>query len=115
MLFKAPEGERVENLPIEWLEKAADLWERLAADDFDDTEDYRIRQMALDLAHANTGGELTASRWISCPTRSCWSMICSTERRGGCSSRTRSDWGKTIETGHAHPRTDRAAARRPGS
>lgn len=62
VLFKAPEGERVENLPIEWLEKAADLWERVAADDFDDPEDYRIRQMALDLAHANTGGELTASR-----------------------------------------------------
>lgn len=62
MLFKAPEGERVENLPIEWLEKAADLWERLAAGDFDDPEDYRIRQMALDLAHANTGGELSASR-----------------------------------------------------
>ena len=47
VLFKAPEGERVENLPIEWLEKAADLWERLAAGDFDDPEDYRIRQMAL--------------------------------------------------------------------
>ena len=62
VLFKAPEGERVENLPIEWLEKAADLWERLAADDFDDPEDYRIRQMALDLAHTNTGGGLTASR-----------------------------------------------------
>ena len=62
VLFKAPEGERVENLPIEWLEKAADLWERLTAGDFDDPEDYRIRQMALDLAHANTGGELSASR-----------------------------------------------------
>ena len=62
VLFKTPEGERVENLPIEWLEKAADLWERLAAGDFDDPEDYCIRQMALDLAHANTGGELTASR-----------------------------------------------------
>ena len=62
VLFKAPEGDRVENLPIEWLEKAADLWERLAAGDFDHSEDYRIRQMALDVAHANTGGELTASR-----------------------------------------------------
>ena len=28
VLFKAPDGERVENLPIEWLEKTADLWER---------------------------------------------------------------------------------------
>jgi superfamily II DNA or RNA helicase len=62
VLFKTPDGERVENLPIEWLEKTADLWERLASGDFDNPEDYRIKQMALDLAHANTGGELTASR-----------------------------------------------------
>ena len=62
VLFKAHDGERVENLPIEWLEKTADLWERLAAGDFDNPEDYCIRQMALDLVHANTGGELTASR-----------------------------------------------------
>ena len=62
VLFKARDGERVENLPIEWLEKTADLWERLAAGDFDNPEDYRIRQMALDLVHANSGGELTASR-----------------------------------------------------
>ena len=62
VLFKTPEGERVENLPIEWLEKTADLWQRLAAGDFDAAEDYCLRQMALELAFANTGGELTASR-----------------------------------------------------
>ncbi len=62
VLFKTPEGERVENLPVEWLEKTAELWERLAAGDFDDPEDYRIKQMALDMSYANTGGELSASR-----------------------------------------------------
>ena len=62
VLFKTPEGERVENLPIEWLEKTADLWQRLAVGDFDAAEDYCLRQMALELAFANTGGELTASR-----------------------------------------------------
>lgn len=62
VLFKTAEGERVENLPIEWLEKAADLWERLAAGSFDDPRDYRIKQMALDMSYANTGGELSSSR-----------------------------------------------------
>lgn len=62
VLFKTTEGERVENLPVEWLETAADLWERLAAGDFDRPEDYRIKQMALDMSYANTGGELSASR-----------------------------------------------------
>lgn len=62
VLFKTAEGERVENLPLEWLEKASDFWERLAAGTFDDPEDYRIKQMALDMSYANTGGELSASR-----------------------------------------------------
>lgn len=62
VLFKAAEGERVENLPVEWLEKAADLWERLATGSFDAAGDYRIKQMALDMSYANTGGELSASR-----------------------------------------------------
>lgn len=62
VLFKTAEGERVENLPIEWLEKAADLWERLASGHFDDPRDYRIKQMALDMSYSNTGGELSSSR-----------------------------------------------------
>ena len=62
VLFKTTEGERVENVPVEWLERSADLWERLAASDFDAAEDYRIKQMAIDMSHANTGGELSASR-----------------------------------------------------
>ena len=99
VLFKAPEGERVENLPIEWLEKAADLWERVAADDFDDPEDYRIRQMALDLAHANTGGELTASRVDLLPHQILLvhDLIDRTPRRLLVADEV--GLGKTIETG----------------
>jgi superfamily II DNA or RNA helicase len=62
VLFKTAEGERLETVPLEWLEKASDLWERLAAPDFDDARAYRLKQMAYDMAYANTGGELTASR-----------------------------------------------------
>lgn len=62
VLFKTSDGERVETVPIEWLEKASDLWERFASSDFDDPKVYRLKQMAFDMVHANTGGELTASR-----------------------------------------------------
>ena len=62
VLFKTPNGERVETVPLEWLEKASDLWERLVAGDFDDPRSYRLKQMAFDMAYANTGGELTSSR-----------------------------------------------------
>ncbi|MEI6303493.1 MAG: SNF2-related protein [Betaproteobacteria bacterium] len=62
ILFKTSEGERVETVPLEWLEKASDLWQRLASADFDDPLAYCLKQMALDMAHANTGGELTSSR-----------------------------------------------------
>lgn len=43
VLFKTAEGERVENVPVEWLEKTVDLWERCAPGDFDSAEDYRIK------------------------------------------------------------------------
>ena len=62
VLFKTGDGERVETVPLEWLEKTSDLWERLAAGEFDDARSYRLKQMAFDMAYANTGGELTSSR-----------------------------------------------------
>ena len=60
--FRTPDGEHVETVPLEWLEKASDLWQRLARSDFDASRAYRQKQMALDISYANTGGELTASR-----------------------------------------------------
>lgn len=62
VLFQTPQGERVENVPLEWLEHSADLWERLANGDFDDPHDYLLRQTAIDMVYANTGGELTSSK-----------------------------------------------------
>lgn len=62
VLFQTPQGERVENVPLEWLEHSADLWERLAKGDLDDPNDYLLKQTAIDMAYANTGGELTSSK-----------------------------------------------------
>ena len=62
VVFKTPDGEHIETVPLEWLEKASDLWERLARSELDSPRAYRLKQMALNIAYANTGGELSASR-----------------------------------------------------
>ena len=56
VLFKSPEGERVETVPLEWLEKASDLWQRFTSGDFDDSKAYRLKQMAPQSPGAGTIG-----------------------------------------------------------
>lgn len=99
VLFKTAEGERVENLPVEWLEKASGLWERLAAGNFDRADDYLLKQLALDMSYANTGGELSASRVDLLPHQILLvhDLIGKTERRMLIADEV--GLGKTIETG----------------
>jgi len=99
VLFKTPNGERVETVPLEWLEKASDLWERLVAGDFDDPRSYRLKQMAFDMAYANTGGELTSSRVDLLPHQILLvhDMVALSPRRMLIADEV--GLGKTIETG----------------
>jgi SNF2 family DNA or RNA helicase len=62
VVFVMPEGRRLETLPVELLALTSDLWERLAKGDTDDPETYRLKQMAVEMAYSNNGGELTSSR-----------------------------------------------------
>src|SRR4030042_2405094 len=62
VVFVLPEGRRLETLPVEVLALTSDLWERLTKGDSDDLEPYRLKQMAVELAYSNNGGELTSSR-----------------------------------------------------
>lgn len=99
VLFKTLEGERVETVPLEWLEKASDLWQRLASGDFDDQKTYRLKQMALDMMHANSGGELSASRVDLLPHQILLvhDMVATAPRRVLIADEV--GLGKTIETG----------------
>jgi hypothetical protein len=65
VLFETPEGARVENLPLEWLEKARDLWERLEKRDFDSPEAYCLKQMALDMTCFRTRSCSCTTWWPS--------------------------------------------------
>ncbi|NVM22151.1 MAG: DEAD/DEAH box helicase [Desulfobacterales bacterium] len=62
VVFDTTEGRKLETIPVELLAKTGDLWDRLKSGDFDDPDDYTLKQMAFELVHANNGGELTASR-----------------------------------------------------
>ncbi|MCK4488524.1 MAG: hypothetical protein KAU38_17405, partial [Desulfobacterales bacterium] len=62
VVFDTTEGRKLETIPVELLAKTGDLWDRLRNGDFDDLDDYALKQMAFELIHSNNGGELTASR-----------------------------------------------------
>jgi SNF2 family DNA or RNA helicase len=62
VVFELPEGRKLETIPLELLESTRDLWQRLAGAEFDDPENYRLKQMAFELIYSNNGGELSSSR-----------------------------------------------------
>ena len=62
VVFDSTEGRKLETIPLELLTKSGDLWDRLKNGDFDDPDDYTLKQMAFELVYSNSGGELTASR-----------------------------------------------------
>ena len=62
VVFETTEGRKLETIPLKLLAKSGDLWDRLKSGDFDDPDDYTLKQMAFELIYSNSGGELTASR-----------------------------------------------------
>jgi SNF2 family DNA or RNA helicase len=99
VVFETPGGRRLEVFPLELLEKTGDLWQRLQEGTFDDPITYRTKQIALDLVHANSGGELSASRVNLLPHQILLvhDLVAQPERRVLVADEV--GLGKTIETG----------------
>ncbi|HPF98766.1 MAG TPA: SNF2-related protein [Kiritimatiellia bacterium] len=62
VVFDAENGRRLETLPIERLELVPDIWERAQRGDWDNPEDFLLKQLAFQFPLHNTGGQLSNSR-----------------------------------------------------
>jgi superfamily II DNA or RNA helicase len=65
--FEGPDGRRLETFPVDRLQPALDLWQRLAQGELDPPLDFLLKQLAVQLPLANTGGELSNSRTALLP------------------------------------------------
>jgi len=62
VVFDCESGRRLETLPIERLEIVPDIWERARKGDWDNPENFLIKQLAFQLPLHNSGGQLSNSR-----------------------------------------------------
>jgi superfamily II DNA or RNA helicase len=97
--FDDAEGRQLHTFPLDRLQSARDPWQRIMASDLDSPLDFLLKQLALQLPLANTGGELSNSRTALLPhqillTRD---VIAATRRRLLIADEV--GLGKTIETG----------------
>ena len=99
VVFESRDGRRLETFPANRLQAQADVWERLAQNDFDPPLDFLLKQLAYQFPLANTGGELSNSRTALLPHQILLThdVVAATRRRFLIADEV--GLGKTIEAG----------------
>lgn len=67
VVFEGADGRRLETFPVDRIQVAPSLWERLEQGELDHPVDFLLKQLAYQLPLANTGGELSNSRTALLP------------------------------------------------
>ncbi len=62
VMYEDTTGRHLQSFPIERIEPAPDLWERVKGGDFDSSVDFLLKQLAFQLPLQNKGGQLSNSR-----------------------------------------------------
>ncbi len=62
VMYEDTTGRHLQSFPIERIEPAPDLWERVKSGDFDSSVDFLLKQLAFQLPLQNRGGQLSNSR-----------------------------------------------------
>ncbi len=62
VMYEDVSGRHLQSFPIERLEPAPDLWERVKSGDYDKTVDFLLKQLAFQFPLQNAGGQLSNSR-----------------------------------------------------
>lgn len=99
VVFEDAGSRRLESFPVERLESAPNIWSRIQNRDFDNSNDFLLKQLALQIPLQNSGGQLSNSRTHLLPhqillTRD---VVASKYRRLLIADEV--GLGKTIETG----------------
>ncbi len=62
VVYEDTTGRHLQSFPIERLEPAPDLWERIRRNDIDAPVDFLLKQLSFQIPLQNTGGQLSNSR-----------------------------------------------------
>src|SRR2546425_8166529 len=97
--FEDDVGRRLETFPVQRLQPAPDLFERLTHGDYDQPLDFLLKQLAYQFPLANTGGDLSNSRTDLLPHQILLThdVVAAPRRRLLIADEV--GLGKTIETG----------------
>lgn len=99
IVFDRVDGRRLETVPLDRLQRAPDLFERLSAGDVDSPLDFLLKQLAYQLPLANAGGDLSNSRTDLLPHQILLTLDIIESQRRRFLIADEVGLGKTIETG----------------